>query len=364
MAATVSVAWCGLDVPHRPTTPDSSPRQEDLAIFLLQKPARLELERDESCIATQPSIFLIDKKARLVTAAQCSCVACGPRYCQVIREANREARLLWCQQMLLDGETFDDEVFTDETIINLDTHEDIGDYDLLIGIAKGRFPTSSIVMSSVLPRLDFNDRRIVLNQHLAEVCDDRDVVYYKNFETINPAMLARDHLHLHKEGVFGKELPDWLHANPERGIKKKDFAMELLGSLIRSPYSLAVWVPPLLLALLQCTIRSMDRPSPQQRMVSLYRPTVPTGEAKVIYCVRATFPAASLWIRIRRRKCVFLPLPGPLTIFRFIRFFDLTRGPRDNGCDDVTLEISEVETEMDEFNIFSWCRAHLKLYHY
>ncbi|KAI8484425.1 hypothetical protein Bbelb_378580 [Branchiostoma belcheri] len=163
-----------------------------------KKPARLELERDKSCIATQPSIFLIDKKARLITAAQCSCVACGPRYCQVIREANREARLLWCQQMLLDGETFDDEVFPDETIINLDTHEDIGDYDRLIGIAKGRFPTSSIVMSSVLPRLDFNDRRIVLNQHLAEVCDDRDVVYYKNFETINPAMLARDHLHLHK----------------------------------------------------------------------------------------------------------------------------------------------------------------------
>ncbi|KAI8494602.1 hypothetical protein Bbelb_278280 [Branchiostoma belcheri] len=40
----------------------------------------------------------------------------------VIREANRNARLLWCQQMLLDGESFDDVIWSDETIIYLDSH--------------------------------------------------------------------------------------------------------------------------------------------------------------------------------------------------------------------------------------------------
>ena len=43
----------------------------------------------------------------------------GTRYCQMIRNENKEKRLVWCQNMIADGETFDDVIFTDESKIEL-----------------------------------------------------------------------------------------------------------------------------------------------------------------------------------------------------------------------------------------------------
>jgi hypothetical protein len=41
-------------------------------------------------------------------------VKSGPKYCQVVREANRIARLGFCQQLKAKNETFEDVIFTDE----------------------------------------------------------------------------------------------------------------------------------------------------------------------------------------------------------------------------------------------------------
>ena len=47
---------------------------------------------------------------------------CGPRYCQIVREANRIARLAFAQQCLDNNEDFDNVIFTDESTIWLDRH--------------------------------------------------------------------------------------------------------------------------------------------------------------------------------------------------------------------------------------------------
>lgn len=47
---------------------------------------------------------------------------CGPRYCQMVREANRVARLQFAQECLDRGETFEDVIFTDESTIWLERH--------------------------------------------------------------------------------------------------------------------------------------------------------------------------------------------------------------------------------------------------
>ncbi|CAH1264495.1 Hypp3001 [Branchiostoma lanceolatum] len=49
-------------------------------------------------------------------------VRSGPRYCQVIREPNRVYRLAQCKEWSESGETFDDVIFTDESLIMLDNH--------------------------------------------------------------------------------------------------------------------------------------------------------------------------------------------------------------------------------------------------
>ena len=49
-------------------------------------------------------------------------VVTTPKYCQLIRETNRQKRLEWCQKMIDTNEQFDDVVFTDESSIQLDTH--------------------------------------------------------------------------------------------------------------------------------------------------------------------------------------------------------------------------------------------------
>lgn len=45
-----------------------------------------------------------------------------PHYCQLIREANKAKRVVWCQQQLDNKEQFEDVVFTDECTVQLDHH--------------------------------------------------------------------------------------------------------------------------------------------------------------------------------------------------------------------------------------------------
>ena len=45
-----------------------------------------------------------------------------PKYCQLIRVANREKRLEWCQEMITAKETFDNVIWSDECSVQLDNH--------------------------------------------------------------------------------------------------------------------------------------------------------------------------------------------------------------------------------------------------
>ena len=44
------------------------------------------------------------------------------RYCQLIREGNKEKRLMWCEKMIEENEEFNDVLFTDESSVMLETH--------------------------------------------------------------------------------------------------------------------------------------------------------------------------------------------------------------------------------------------------
>ena len=46
----------------------------------------------------------------------------GPKYCQVIREANRIAQLAFCERCVEIGNTFDDVIFTDESSVWIERH--------------------------------------------------------------------------------------------------------------------------------------------------------------------------------------------------------------------------------------------------
>lgn len=49
-------------------------------------------------------------------------VCTRPHHCQLIREVNKEKRLVWCQEQMKDGEQFENVVFTDECTVQLDHH--------------------------------------------------------------------------------------------------------------------------------------------------------------------------------------------------------------------------------------------------
>lgn len=49
-------------------------------------------------------------------------VATRPKYSQLVREANKEKRVLWCKKQLAAKEKFLDVVFTDESTVQLDNH--------------------------------------------------------------------------------------------------------------------------------------------------------------------------------------------------------------------------------------------------
>ena len=45
-----------------------------------------------------------------------------PKYCQLIRVANREKRLTWCQEMIESNDNFDNVIWSDECSVQLDNH--------------------------------------------------------------------------------------------------------------------------------------------------------------------------------------------------------------------------------------------------
>ena len=48
--------------------------------------------------------------------------ATRPKYCQLVREANKKKRLDWCKQRLEENDQFGDVIFTDECSVQLDSH--------------------------------------------------------------------------------------------------------------------------------------------------------------------------------------------------------------------------------------------------
>ena len=44
-----------------------------------------------------------------------------PKYCQIIREANKELRKQWCEQMISNKEMFEDVIFSDECTVQLES---------------------------------------------------------------------------------------------------------------------------------------------------------------------------------------------------------------------------------------------------
>ena len=49
-------------------------------------------------------------------------VSTTPRYCQLIREENKEKRLKWSEEQIANKEKFDDVIFTDECSVQLYVH--------------------------------------------------------------------------------------------------------------------------------------------------------------------------------------------------------------------------------------------------
>lgn len=89
--------------------------------------------------------------------------ASAPRYCQMIRDVNKEKRIAFCQKLIDDNEHFDDIIFTDECTIQLPKHalkihvwggiSRRGTTQLLLfeGILKADFFVESILKKTLLP---------------------------------------------------------------------------------------------------------------------------------------------------------------------------------------------------------------------
>ena len=56
------------------------------------------------------------------TRKQLGWMITSPKYCQLIRDANKGKRLEWCQKMIAEQELFEDVIFSDESTIQLETH--------------------------------------------------------------------------------------------------------------------------------------------------------------------------------------------------------------------------------------------------
>ncbi|XP_066268290.1 uncharacterized protein [Branchiostoma lanceolatum] len=79
----------------------------------------------------------------------------------------------------------------------------VEDFSSLISVAKSRFPSASIIISSILPRFDsefLNERRFQLNSLLVHLCSRQGVLFFDNGNQAHRAMFAIDGLHLSWKG--------------------------------------------------------------------------------------------------------------------------------------------------------------------
>ena len=85
-----------------------------------------KMKEDDETTATQLHYMLLDNgiTISLRTVLRCRTILGwtfrGSAYCQLIRQVNKEKRLLWAQQHTT--EAFDDVIFTDETKVQLENH--------------------------------------------------------------------------------------------------------------------------------------------------------------------------------------------------------------------------------------------------
>ena len=82
-----------------------------------------QMEKDDETTATQLHAMLKEKgfKISLRTVLRCrrqlGWTYNGSKYCQLVREANKTKRFAWAKKLVDDKETFDDVIFTDESIV-------------------------------------------------------------------------------------------------------------------------------------------------------------------------------------------------------------------------------------------------------
>ena len=89
-----------------------------------------QMEKDDKTTAFQIHKLLTDHGIRISLATILRCrlqlgwTYRGSAYCQLIRHANKEKRLLWCQQNLNEAEDgFENVLWTDESTIQIETHK-------------------------------------------------------------------------------------------------------------------------------------------------------------------------------------------------------------------------------------------------
>ena len=85
---------------------------------------------NDEITARQMRILLLDKWPSLQislntikrTRKHLGWVATRPKYCQLVREANKVKRLNWCKESEEKGDQFDNVIWTDECSVQLDSH--------------------------------------------------------------------------------------------------------------------------------------------------------------------------------------------------------------------------------------------------
>ena len=89
-----------------------------------------EMAKNDELTARQIQALLLKKWPQLVvslttikkTKKQLGWVVGRPKYCQLVRVANKQKRVDWCRDRLAEHETFDNAIFTDECTVQLDNH--------------------------------------------------------------------------------------------------------------------------------------------------------------------------------------------------------------------------------------------------
>ena len=89
-----------------------------------------EMENDDECTAKKLHELLLERWPHLnisVTTIKrmrrkLGWVVTRPKYCQLIRDLNKQKRLAWCLDRIAAQDTFDNIIFSDECSIQLDSH--------------------------------------------------------------------------------------------------------------------------------------------------------------------------------------------------------------------------------------------------